>query len=488
MDNTNQPSKKHVRHGSSGRALPRRPTRGPLDESDPTSNPLTSPTVLAHQNSSRLSPIPSRYHTPRLPSPTHGSNLSMMSSQPSFKTANSTIPATTKDFTHLLRPEIYHPLTLIDVPPPFRTNSSQPDPSTPLQALLEGGHFRSAAIKASQHLTSPSLSPSNHQEIFDLIYTRLSCLTLCNQTALAAQEVKSLEDLNSAYYLDETTGQHLVPWHLRVLAVRLQGMGYADARRGVMGYYDLAREARISLSLLKKNLSTLSEEDGVEKVEMAREISVLEGRLDDLGIRVASALIEMEDLEGAARFLKTLRPGAGDGRLEYQKALLFLCLGDVDSARECIATSEDGDREKKVVKALAAIADAEYGTSVEIWESLISDAKNDDGEGAMGEVAMYLQNLAVCYLYLGRMDEARTTLESLLTPSDQQKPSTFHALTFNLSTIYELCTERSRALKISLAERVADILREERAASLGQRTGPLGIGVGGEKVNGDFKL
>lgn len=188
-------------------------------------------------------------------------------------------------------------------------------------------------------------------------------------------------------------------------------MGYADARRGVMGYYDLAREARLSLSSLKKNLSTLAKEDGVEKVEISAEIGIMEARLYDLGIRVASALIEMEDLEGAARFLRTLKPGVGGERLEHQKALLFLCLGDVDAARECIAISNSkridvvSEREKKVVQALACIADADYGESVSIWESLVAEANNDEGNGEAGEVAMYIQNLAVCYLYLGRMDE-----------------------------------------------------------------------------------
>jgi hypothetical protein len=51
-----------------------------------------------------------------------------------------------------------------------------------------------------------------------------------------------------------------------------------------------------------------------------------------------------------------------------------------------------------------------------------------------------------------------------------------HALTFNLSTIYELCTERSRSLKINLAEQVA-VIQEG-----------MGVKVGWEKVNGDFKL
>ncbi|KAG9230677.1 hypothetical protein BJ875DRAFT_487718 [Amylocarpus encephaloides] len=462
------------------KALPRRPTRGPLDASDPTSNPLSSPTALPHQQSSGLS-SPSRYHTPRLPSPNTGSNLS---STPSFKTATSTLPLTQKDFPHLLRPEIYHPLTLIDVPPPFRTPASQPPPGASLPSLLHGGHFRSAAIKASQLLTDPSLNPSNHAEIFALVYTRLACLTLCNQTALAAQEVKSLEDLNSAHYRDENTGIHLMPWELRVLAVRLQGMGYADVRRGVMGYYDLAREARLNLGTVKKNLATLSEEgDEVEKADLEVEMQIYEGRLQELGVRVASALIEMEDLEGAARFLKTLSPSStaeGPSRLDHQKALLYLCLGDVEAARACIASSSQEtshDNEAKVIHALSHIADANYGLSAPIWEELIASSPTD----GRSEVAMYKQNLAVCYLYLGRIDDARFTLERLLAPHPASEPSsTFHALTFNLSTIYELCTERSRALKIGLAEKVAEILVEQREGG--------GGGGGGEKVNGDFKL
>jgi hypothetical protein len=63
--------------------------------------------------------------------------------------------------------------------------------------------------------------------------------------------------------------------------------------------------------------------------------------------------------------------------------------------------------------------------------------------------------------------QARDLLESLV-----QEENSFHALTFNLSTIYELCTERSRALKISLAEKVAS----------------MEVKKGWEKVNGDFKL
>lgn len=48
-----------------------------------------------------------------------------------------------------------------------------------------------------------------------------------------------------------------------------------------------------------------------------------------------------------------------------------------------------------------------------------------------------------------------------------------HTLLFNLSTMYELCTDRAKQLKVRLAERVAD------KGTTSQ---------GWEKTNADFKL
>jgi hypothetical protein len=56
-----------------------------------------------------------------------------------------------------------------------------------------------------------------------------------------------------------------------------------------------------------------------------------------------------------------------------------------------------------------------------------------------------------------------------------QEGNSWKALTFNLATIFELCTERSRALKIGLVEQIAK-QREE------------GGGEGREGVNADYKL
>lgn len=69
---------------------------------------------------------------------------------------------------------------------------------------------------------------------------------------------------------------------------------------------------------------------------------------------------------------------------------------------------------------------------------------------------------------LTRGKQGRALLESLVRAGRAS-----HTLLFNLTTMYELCTDRSRALKVELSEKVAAM---EQA------------GEGWEKTNADFKL
>ena len=218
---------------------------------------------------------------------------------------------------------------------------------------------------------------------------------------------------------------HLVPWELRVLAVRLQGIGFDDARRGVMGYYDLGREARLTLSSLKKEKE---KGKGNEKEKNEPEILLWEDRLSELGIRVASALIEMGDLDGAARFLKTLKPPPSAlSHLEMQKALLWLCIGDVEAARSCLPN--DGvAQEKIVILALAYMADSDFAAAVDVWNELLSSSSpfpptsTSQPSETEGERAMWRQNLGVCLLYLGRMDEVRSPSHPFPSPLSPSIP------------------------------------------------------------------
>lgn len=295
----------------------------------------------------------------------------------------SSTPVTTaplKSFASLLRPEIYHPLSSLTVAPPFRTSSHAANSTAPLQSLLKTGHYRAAAITAASELTSPDLSASDHETIFDLFYVRLAALTLAGYTALAAKESTALEDLSSSSYRDDISGFHLVPWELRVLAVRLQGMGFNDPRKGVMGYYDLTRDARATQNKLMAEVDNTNDE----------EIRMWDSRILDLGIRIASQLVEMEDLNGAIRYLEQISDKGMTEELGLQKALLWLKIGDPTAAIKC-AGKDNG-----LVDALSKMADGDYTEAVRSWEKLCEDDKSN---------AMYRQNLAVCLLYSGRMAE-----------------------------------------------------------------------------------
>lgn len=359
-----------------------------------------------------------------------------------------------KDFRYLIRPELYHPLSQLEIPPPFRDR--QPLPNTPLSTLISTGNFRAAATSAARQLTT-STSPTDHAQIFHLLYVRLACLTLCNATPYAAQEVKALEDLNSAYYREDVTNQsrHLVPWNLRVIAVRLQGIGFNDSRKGVMGYYDLAREARLLSARLKSRADSDPSNNDEEK-------KMWEARLGELGILVASALIEMGDLSGAAHHLSTLRSLPGQPNIAVMKALLYILIGDIQAAESCVPQISSDPPAPSTISALISMSSGDFPLAIAQWKALLeTDPKN----------ALYAQNLAVTLIYTNQMAEARSLLEGLV-----DQGNSFHALTMNLSIVYELCTERSKGMKIALAEKVARLEKAEQGYE------------GWEKVNADFRL
>ncbi|KAI4189311.1 MAG: hypothetical protein L6R41_001535 [Letrouitia leprolyta] len=366
-----------------------------------------------------------------------------------------------------------------DVPSPFLSRSQSPSQNASLQDLLHHGHFLTATILAAATLTSsPSLPTS---EIFSLLYTRLACLSVTHHTSIAAQESLILGDLNSPFYftssghsdsIDGEPGEKqdcIIPWHLRLLATRLQAIGAGDMRRCVQGYYDLAAYARAKY---KQSTTATSKE-------------LWQGRLQDLALRTGNALVEMGDLSGAKRFLESLigstmaereepidmpQDGAWMGQNKVLKgwlAILCLRMGELEGARRWIdaGTTDDSDsaeqqRAHRVYDALYSMAQGRYEEAVVRWRDLL--------KGQYEIVATH--NLAVCLVYTGNVSEATQVLEDMV-----DQGLAFHALTFNLATVYELRTERAGERKLQMAERVAERLEGKEDVSK-------------VRVNADFKL
>ncbi|KAI4166164.1 MAG: hypothetical protein LQ342_000050 [Letrouitia transgressa] len=500
-------SKRHSRNASYNRTkLARRSTKGPLDFDDPLApQPSLTPTTTTTEAA----------NVPISPTPQISSSDPLSSESPLLPLRAQTPSVPPKDLSFLLQPGNFHPVNQRDIPPPFR---SIPTPSASLPTLLSQGHYGAAAVLAANLLTT---SPSLPQDrIFSLVYTRLACLTLANQTTLAAQESLVLGDTDSAFYhtfspsppsapsapsapsqKDENTkisDENIVPWKLRVLCVRLQSKGYKDLKRGISGYYDLAKSARHAA---KRAITVNNAEDVVR----------WSSRLKDLGFRVGNALIENGDLECAIRHFSSLYAFAADeaekralgGRL----ATLKIKIGDWDGAKKIIdemvsggesdQRAEEGDSEARekshqvdILKALVATASGDYDLAANQWRALLEGGDggdNDNGRNLREDNASYAilaqQNLAVCLLYTGQIGEASRLLEDLLS-----RDQAFPAMTFNLATIYELKSEKARMWKMELAGRVAEMVREE------SRKGEEDGTEGGKKdikkdwVMSDFKL
>lgn len=313
-----------------------------------------------------------------------------------------------KDLSFLLRYDIYHSLAQIDIPHALRSDFVTPSSNEPLshnlgtlERLLAEGHFLLAAYLSAAILTSSGISPTDIKLIFALFYTRLACLELSGNTVIAAQESKALEDLSSEFYYitpksdttdeDQESSQessyprHIAPWPLRVLAVRLQSIGFGDPRRGIAGLYDIGIEAR--REVLRPDTSD-------EHRKAWRD------RLADLGIRSVNALIEMGDLSAARRSLDSLRTTASDSFVsKSRKTLLFLLIGDVDAAKRESRLADGSD--DTMFKPLLSMAEGRYDDAAVEWQALLEAGPKRSDE------AMVKQNLAVCLLYTARLNDVR---------------------------------------------------------------------------------
>lgn len=313
-----------------------------------------------------------------------------------------------RDISFLLQPEVYHPLSQLEIPSPFRSEFPSVPPGASVDSELEkldnyikGGHFLLAAHFSAAILTSHLVIAKDYPTIFSLFYTRLACLDLTGNTLLAAQESKALEDLNSSFYFveieskksgdhtaDDTKSkqlQHIAPWPLRLIAVRLQSIGFGDVRKGISGLYELGLEA-------KKQLA--------RRDYGQQEKTTWKERLSDLGIRVVNTLIEMGDLDAARRTLAGMvPPEEHDLRTISRRILLQLRVGDIEAAKSLLTSApqlSDG-----ILDPLLEMAEGQYENAQSKWRSLRESYKFDNDK------AIITQNLAICMLYVGKLNEVR---------------------------------------------------------------------------------
>ncbi|OCT45618.1 hypothetical protein CLCR_01563 [Cladophialophora carrionii] len=444
-------SASHSRKPSSRAALPRRTTKGPLDApADPLAVSVASP-----QPQQLVSPQ-SEVSEPLAQTSTTGkSSTTAQQEQPAPAGQQPAPPAEERDLSFLLDSSICHALSQVEVPGPFRKPFlPPPSPETSLSAslqqldsLLSQCDFLRAAQLAGSILVSGTIRPTDSETIFRVIEIRYSCLELSGNLLMAAQEAKALEDLSSGFYYDDPhpekepeddgserqsrkVPEHIMPFGLRLQALRLQSVGFSDPRRGVSSLYDVGLECREHLS---SPLTTL------EQRKLWTE------RLREVSIRVVNALIEMGDLDTAARTLESLKPDEDEDLALWVSriVLLRIKMGDISRAEKLIQSTVLKSPEQMVLHSLLAVAQGRFDEAAKLLSE--NEASIDPAVAAVVK-----QNLAVANLYRGQILNARQHLEELVDAG-----YSFRTLTINLATIYDLTSDRSRDLKTSMVSQIA---------------------------------
>ena len=436
----------HSRKPSSRAALPRRTTRGPLDADDllSPSSTLTSPAAVSPALS-RTGSVASN----ELAVEDHPANTGPI---PSDAPKPAGARAEEKDLSFMLDPAIYHVVSQLEVPAPLRrpfpvsltASTNVSDALQQLENLLTECNFLGAAFLSSSLLACGSLKSADRAIIFRVLAVRYSCLELSGNALLAAQEAKALEDLGSGFYYEglledepssETESErqlpkHIMPFTLRLQALRLQSIGFSDPRRGVSALYDLGLECRENIA-------------STQNSETDRQAWTY--RLEEVGIRVVSALVEMGDLDCARRTLDLMKPSDNSSTAMWTFRMTMVCLkiGLTDRAQSLAKDTGLEELERIILSSLLAIANDDLDAAVQI---LSTDTLGQH----QGLLALAKQNLAVALLYRGEIERARSILDDLIDDHES-----FQTLTINLATLYDLTSDRSKNLKMALANGLA---------------------------------
>jgi len=203
-----------------------------------------------------------------------------------------------------------------------------------------------------------------------------------------------------------------------------------------------------------------------KNVEVSR---VWRRRLLGLGVRVASALVEMGDLDGAERHIKGLmeeRDELDDNIvIRLREAVLYTQLGQLDKAKTSYqGNNSEGSSEvvDSVIEGLRLMAVDEYEGAAVLWNKLYEESE----EGAQKD--MFLINMAVSLLYLRRLPEIQPSTLKLSSMMDKQLP--YKSLTFNLVAMYDLfyLPEEEGSVKLSIRLKLEE-MRAELIAVLEKR-------------------
>ncbi|XP_064604975.1 trafficking protein particle complex subunit 12-like [Liolophura sinensis] len=293
-----------------------------------------------------------------------------------------------------------------------------------------------------------------------LWFLRLTLLTKLRLYSLAESESQAFKNLDTAdlyydYYPQLHPGKRgsMVPFGMRILHANLPHfLGRTQDALDRL-YYILAVVKKIV-----SNLESGGAEDGslLELSAESRKASLELWRKRELQVlySTGNSLLSVKDFEAGLEVYESLleKDKANHSELLCALGRIYLQMGDIDKASSYFKQFDDecSNRDNvmtgriAISHGLVALSRNNFNEAYQYFTT----AKKADPTNPIA-----VNNLAVCYLYMGKLKESLATLEGMIQ-SDPSK-NLHEGVLFNLCTLYELESSRASQKKASLLEMVS---------------------------------
>ncbi|KAJ8099153.1 hypothetical protein POJ06DRAFT_256142 [Lipomyces tetrasporus] len=350
------------------------------------------------------------------------------------------VPVTPAAEAPLNLEEYIDPHLFKQLPPLFSTTPHVTDLQAYTTHSLLARPTLFSIAQLSQRLLTAS-NPTDYQRILHLWILRLASLSLLSLPLIAEAEAQALSDFNTSDIFRTKTGHSVIPWTLRVLLVKIQTQ--AHGQLGIAKYYSLAREARIESWKSAKR----SPDDQSDPSDLTTQR--WETRLLKCGLYIAAMLSHIKDFAAAFEHVSAMLDScpADDGhvgaKVKIMQVMALLCVEAGDETRAVLWFDKLPNHTADPIPETPTVLLEQAAASLSVTEPPNEDKVerdtlftptepppatvvtggtthfNTDKGGDANAAALASDNagkcnVAIAYLYDGRVDMARVLFKELI--------------------------------------------------------------------------
>jgi len=355
-----------------------------------------------------------------------------------------------------------------------------------LKKLMNSDSWRAAALLA-ERLFNESIDSYPIENVMQIFLCRITSLIKLRLYSIAQQELWALGNLDRPemfyeHYPTTFKGKRgsIVPFSIRVIAADLpryfpnlpnssnsidqpKPTSSSTANKDNIAHNpaSLAIEGLSQLLVSVRGvLRWISRDDSLRGKTKEVALKIWKDREKKLSLMILNHLCELKDYYLATSMMEEIvRENKNDIYLQSALGRLHLQLGNLTDAKTVfgkvkalIQNSKTHEELNWINEGYLSMSAGNFRHAAECFERVVFGPKGQNNLAASS-------NLAICYLYLGNLKQAITTLETVL----KKNPSLFvnETLLFNLSTLYELESDQHMEKKKALLKLASAYLGDQ---------------------------